>query len=30
MIRDEINELVDLPKYWKLEARTVEKNRPEG
>jgi len=25
MIRDEINELVDLPKYWELEARTVEK-----
>jgi hypothetical protein len=25
MIRDEINELVDLPKYWDLEARTVEK-----
>jgi 2-methylisocitrate lyase-like PEP mutase family enzyme len=25
MIRDEINALVDLPKYWELEARTVEK-----
>ena len=25
MIRDEINDLVDLPKYWALEARTVEK-----
>jgi 2-methylisocitrate lyase-like PEP mutase family enzyme len=25
MLRDEINELVDLPKYWELEARTVEK-----
>jgi 2-methylisocitrate lyase-like PEP mutase family enzyme len=25
MIRDEINEVVDLPKYWALEARTVEK-----
>jgi hypothetical protein len=25
VIRDEINELVDLPKYWDLEARTVEK-----
>jgi hypothetical protein len=25
MIRDEINEPVDLPKYWELEARTVEK-----
>jgi hypothetical protein len=25
MIRNEINELVDLPKYWDLEARTVEK-----
>jgi hypothetical protein len=24
MIRDEINEPVDLPKYWELEARTVE------
>ena len=24
-LRDEINELVDLPKYWELEARTVEK-----
>ena len=29
-IRDEINEVVDLPKYWALEARTVEKNSPEG
>lgn len=29
MIRDEINELVDLPKYWELEARTVEQNRTE-
>lgn len=25
MLRDEINELVDLPKYWELESRTVEK-----
>jgi hypothetical protein len=25
MIRDAINELVDLPKCWELEARTVEK-----
>jgi hypothetical protein len=25
MIRDEINEPVDLLKYWDLEARTVEK-----
>jgi 2-methylisocitrate lyase-like PEP mutase family enzyme len=25
VIRDEINELVDLPKYWELEARTLEK-----
>jgi hypothetical protein len=25
MIRDEINALVDLPKYWELEARTVER-----
>ena len=25
MIRDEINELIDLPKCWELEARTVEK-----
>jgi hypothetical protein len=25
MIRNEINELVDLPKYWELEAQTVEK-----
>jgi hypothetical protein len=25
MIRDEINEPVDLPKYWELEARTVDK-----
>ena len=25
MIRDEINALVDLPKYWELEARAVEK-----
>jgi hypothetical protein len=25
MIRDAINELVDLPKSWELEARTVEK-----
>ena len=25
MIRDAINELVDLPKYWELEARAVEK-----
>lgn len=24
MLRDEINELVDLPKYWELESRTVE------
>jgi hypothetical protein len=24
-IRDEINALLDLPKYWELEARTVEK-----
>jgi 2-methylisocitrate lyase-like PEP mutase family enzyme len=24
MIRDEINALVDLPKYWELEAHTVE------
>ena len=24
-IRDEINELVDLPKYWEVEARAVEK-----
>jgi 2-methylisocitrate lyase-like PEP mutase family enzyme len=28
-IRDEINEVVDLPRYWALEARTVEKNRAE-
>jgi hypothetical protein len=25
MIRDAINALVDLPKCWELEARTVEK-----
>jgi hypothetical protein len=25
MIRDPINALVDLPKCWELEARTVEK-----
>lgn len=25
MLRDEINELVDLPKYWELASRTVEK-----
>jgi 2-methylisocitrate lyase-like PEP mutase family enzyme len=25
LIRDEINELVDLPKYRELDARTVEK-----
>jgi 2-methylisocitrate lyase-like PEP mutase family enzyme len=24
MLRDEINELVDLPKYWELASRTVE------
>ena len=30
MIRDEINELVDLPQYWELEARTVEKNWAES
>jgi hypothetical protein len=29
-IRDGINEVVGLPKYWALEARTVEKNSPEG
>ncbi len=25
IIRDEINQLLDLPKCWELEARTVEK-----
>jgi hypothetical protein len=25
IIRDEINQLLDLPMYWELEARTVEK-----
>jgi hypothetical protein len=25
VIREAINELVDLPKYWELEARAVEK-----
>jgi hypothetical protein len=25
LIRDEINALADLPTYWELEARTVEK-----
>jgi hypothetical protein len=25
MIRDEINELLDFPMYWELEARTVAK-----
>jgi len=25
IISDEINELLDLPMYWELEARTVEK-----
>jgi 2-methylisocitrate lyase-like PEP mutase family enzyme len=25
MLRDEINELVDPPKYWELASRTVEK-----
>jgi hypothetical protein len=30
MIRDEINELVDLPQSWEVEARTVEKNWAES
>jgi hypothetical protein len=25
MIRDEINQLLDLPMYWEVEARAVEK-----